>query len=734
MAESLNWASPDVTPSTRFLRSPITPGILAPPFLPYPPMPIRPRLALAVLLPALGTTTTASAMDSDAHFFESLPVVLSASRLPQALQDSPGAVTVIDADMIAATGYRDLARLFRLVPGMQVAQERGSQQWVTYHGLGADYPNQMQVLIDGRSVYSPHYSGGANWSALPVLLEDIERIEIVRGSNSATYGSNAFLGVVNIITRHTGAETGNSVSTRLGSHGIADLAGRAVLHDGPLGLRLSAEEQRDDGWSGLRDAQRLRRFNLRGDLALDAMNALQFSAAYSDGRLGVGFRDTLFDGSGERDLEQSDYTLHLGWRHTPSADEEWSLSWYRNGERTRDEWQVDSRANCVLTVVCDFLARLPQLRGEVDNNRRSVRDNIELQHRFSPTDGLRLLWGAEWREDRIESAFLFSDGRTPSQREWRLFGNAEWRMAPEWLWNAGAMAEHIEGDTLRLAPRLFLNWQPAPATAWRVGYSRAWRQPTLYERWANVQVSTDVFGVVNQRHTPNPGIRPQQIDSWELGYLGPLPWGGLADVRVFDEHITDYIRRTPVLDPAPFVPSQALSDMLGGNPFLIHQIMGGTQWANMPDKVRLTGIEYQLTLRPRAGTTLLLTHTVMQRRADDPAVRRSVAPYSASLTWLQEIGAWRSAASVLHMGPLEAGTGYAPGQRYTVPAYTTLDWSLGRSLRVGAQALEIQLTATNLLGAHQELAHKPLQAMPRYAGRAANEAGRQVFVSLQLPF
>ncbi|WP_240498614.1 hypothetical protein [Thauera propionica] len=85
-------------------------------------MPLHPRLALAVLLAAPGMMTTAAAMDSEAHFFESLPVVLSASRLPQALQDSPGAVTVIDADMIAATGYRDLARLFRLVPGMQVAQ------------------------------------------------------------------------------------------------------------------------------------------------------------------------------------------------------------------------------------------------------------------------------------------------------------------------------------------------------------------------------------------------------------------------------------------------------------------------------------------------------------------------------------------------------------------------------------------------------------------------------------
>src|SRR5690606_4487862 len=133
-----------------------------------------------------------------AFFFETLPVVLTVSRLPQPLQDTPGAVTVIDADQIAATGYRDLARLLRLVPGMQVGQERGNDQWVTYHGLGSDYPNQMQVLIDGRAVYSPYYFGGADWGALPIAIEDIERIEVVRGSDSAAYGSNAFLGVVNI--------------------------------------------------------------------------------------------------------------------------------------------------------------------------------------------------------------------------------------------------------------------------------------------------------------------------------------------------------------------------------------------------------------------------------------------------------------------------------------------------------------------------------------------------------
>ena len=656
----------------------------------------------------------ALAVQADDSFFQPVPVVLSASRLPQPLSDTPAAMTVIDAELIAATGYRDLSRLFRLVPGMQVHQERGNQQWVTYHGLGAEYPNQMQVLIDGRSIYSPHYYGGAQWSAIALAPQDIDRIEIVRGSNSAAYGSNAFLGVLNILTRHTAAEAGSSVGVRLGSHGIADVTGRAVAHHGALGLRITAQELRDDGWSGLRDDQRLRSFNLRGDLQVDATNALEFTAGYSDGEMDAGYAGTLFNGSGERELQQRDYSFHTRWRHTPSADEEWLLSWYHNAERTIDAWRVASRANCL-----NFCGLLPDTFGDVNNNRSSRRDDIELQHRRAAGDGLRLLWGAGWRHDRIESDFLFSDGREPSRQEWRLFGNAEWRVAPQWLWNIGAMAERIEDDGVRLAPRVFLNWQPDGLRTWRLGYSRAWRQPTLLERWVNVVVSAEGLGPVNQRHAPNPDIEPARIDAWELGYLGPFAFGGLLDARIFDERIRDYIRRTP------YASTPAL---------LLDPVMGSTQWTNMEGDIRLRGIEYQLSFKPRLGTTLMFTHTLIDRDADDPVVRRSVAPHTATLSWLQAVGPWHAMLSLMRMGALEAGTTHVPGMRYTVPAYTTLDLSVGRSVRLGSQPARVRVTATNLLGRHQELAHKPLQAMPQYRDRAPNESSPHVFVSLETVF
>lgn len=439
-----------------------------------------------------------------------------------------------------------------------------------------------------------------------------------------------------------------------------------------------------------------------------------------------------------RELEQRDYTIHATWRHLPSFDEEWSLSWYRNSEHTRDGWLVNSWASCPamdapVGRLCASLLDAPRYFGEVDNNRDTLRDNIALQHRLAATDALRMLWGIEWRHDRIESPFLY-DGQRRSREERRLFGNAEWRTAPAWLWNFGAMAEQIEGERVRFAPRVFLNWQPQGGMTWRMGYSRAWRQPTLHERWANVKISVEGLGVVNQRYTPNPDLRPQQLDTWEIGYLGSTPWGGLLDVRIFDEHIRDYIQRRPIELATPFVPSDALVDVTNGDPFLIHRTMGSTQWANMPGRVRLRGLEYQLSLKPRPGTTLLFSHALIERRSRNPAVRSSVAPHTATLTWMERLGNWRSTMSLLRMGPLAATTGDVPGLRYTVPAYTSLDWSIARSLRIGSQPVDLRLTATNLLGAHQELAHKPLQSMPHQRNRAPNKTDRQVFLSASMSF
>lgn len=674
----------------------------------------------------LGLATAATAGD-EAFFFETLPVVLTVSRLPQALQDTPAAVTVIDAERIAATGYRDLARLLRLVPGMQIGQERGNDHWVTYHGLGADYPNQMQVLIDGRSVYSPYHFGGADWGALPITIDDIERIEVVRGSDSAAYGSNAFLGVVNIITRHTAAETGSSVRAGIGDNGIADAGARLVMQDGPLGLRLSVQRQHDHGMPDIHDGRDIRTLNLRGDLRLGAHDELMLSAGLSEGERDMGYPDVLFDSSGTRTARHLDRTLHLRWRHSPGPDEEWSLAYYHNRERGRDEWFVDSSRN--LGAFKPLAGTLGVKRIPVDNNRDSRRDNLELQHRFRAGDGIRVLWGAEWRRDWLDAPFLFHGKGAQRQHEWRLFTNLEWRLAPAWLLNAGAMTEHIHDDSTRLAPRLFLNWQPTPTRTWRAGWSRAWRQPSLFEREADVRIVHD-GEVLNYRYRPNPHIRPQRIDAFEIGYLDALQDGtGLFDLRIFHERIRDLVLRRAVDqdDPPLFVDGLPVA-----SPYLVQRILGSTRWENHRDPVRLNGLEYQLHVRPWHDGELILNHTMIHVSSSERAVRDSVAPYTASLTWLQRFGPWRGSLSVLRMGPIDAGSGYVQGYRYQVPAYTTVDFSVARDVRIGSTPVELRLSGINLRGRHQELSHRPRQVV--HGNHPATEAGRQIHFSVRASF
>ena len=98
---------------------------------------------------------------TEADFFDEMPVVLSASRLSQPVNEAPAAVTVIDQDMIRASGFRDIPDLFRLVPGFTVAYTRDNTWGVGYHGLADAFSRRMQVLIDGRSVYTAGFWRGA---------------------------------------------------------------------------------------------------------------------------------------------------------------------------------------------------------------------------------------------------------------------------------------------------------------------------------------------------------------------------------------------------------------------------------------------------------------------------------------------------------------------------------------------------------------------------------------------
>jgi iron complex outermembrane receptor protein len=148
------------------------------------------------------------------------------------------------------------------------------------------------------------------------------------------------------------------------------------------------------------------------------------------------------------------------------------------------------------------------------------------------------MWGAEWKRIEHDSPFWYHERRSHARDEHRLFANLELRTGTDLLWNAGGMLEQLQGDEARLAPRVFLNWQAAPQLTWRIGHSRAWRQPDLFERNVDIRITDDKGELVQRRQYPNPDLRPQRIDASEIGMLGVFGDSrSTLDVRLFRERI-----------------------------------------------------------------------------------------------------------------------------------------------------------------------------------------------------
>lgn len=215
------------------------------------------QLGLSIALMGLASVSAAEDM---LFADQEMPVVLSATRLKQSIADAPASMTIIDRQMIAQSGAREIPDLLRLVPGMVVGYEKGWDAFVSYHGTSADMARRMQVLIDGRSVFQPSLAF-VDWIGLPLELDDIDHIEIVRGPNAAAYGSNSFLAIVNIITRNPADLPTVRAYTRQGGEGIKDTF---VSHAGvknSLSWQISANTRDDSGFSAYFNKETLRDAN-----------------------------------------------------------------------------------------------------------------------------------------------------------------------------------------------------------------------------------------------------------------------------------------------------------------------------------------------------------------------------------------------------------------------------------------------------------------------------------------
>jgi iron complex outermembrane receptor protein len=622
------------------------------------------------LIAALGVSHLACAQQvaqiSEKDFLEEMPIVLSVSRLPQRLDETPGAVTILDRQMIRQTGARDVADLLRFVPGFQVSNsfESNSPQG-SYHLTLGDYSNRVQVMVDGRSVYSPFLWGSTGPGLQTVAIDDIERIEVLRGSNSAAYGARAFLGTINIVTRDTVDTLGVAASVAAGDNGIQDTLVRLGWGDDTARFRMTADRRADMGLSGSSGPDRVNRVNLRADLKASAIDQIELRVGQSVSVASVGFDVDPGGGNGVRDRSITTSYLQADWRRNLGADQDLALQFSHMEESVGDQVPY---------------AFLPTVL--IDWGGRATSDNVSLQHTLRSGTDFKLAWGAELRRETIVSRALYDTDAQLITDFYRLFGNGEWHLNRNWVFNAGGMYESNSVGDDGFFPRAMLNWHLAPGQTLRVGVSMAQRPPSTFENFGHVVLRDSVNPAITATlYQSRPGLASEKIASREIGYLGDFAALGLSlDVRIFDEVLSDLIKERA--DGA-----------------------GIKYYINDSEVVNIHGVEYQLRWRPWSGANLSLGQIFVdnsQLNPSDPVyghiIPRDVFS-STSLMFVQKLDYGMNFS--LMYSQIDAMPQF-PGADVPAPAMSRTDVRVAKQLSWGKKRGEVSFVVQNLGPAYQD--------------------------------
>ncbi|NTV96997.1 MAG: TonB-dependent receptor, partial [Thiobacillus sp.] len=388
-------------------------------------------------------------------------VVTSVSKKSQTLSETAAAVHVISAEDIRRSGAASIPEALRLAPGVQVSAI-GNNKWaVSIRGFADRFANKLLVLVDGRSVYTPLFSG-VMWEALDVPLENIARIEVIRGPGAAIWGANAVNGVINIITKSPFDVQGGQVVLAAGSElknlGFARY-GWSPDPDTAATLHVQAHEsdasRQLDGDAG-KDNWRTRSAGFKVEHLLQH-GTLLVEGGLSHSQAGDEFLLPELDPMPDSPLTtatQKATNSHLmaRWQDNVGGGRQDSLQLYLEHSDYRHEILAEKRTTADL---------------EYQQRRQGTRHD--------------LTWGAGYRysADQIDSSSLFmTSERERGTSLYSLFALDEITLEPErWRLSLGARLEHNDYTGFVFQPNLRLLWNPEPNTSAWVSVARAVRTP-----------------------------------------------------------------------------------------------------------------------------------------------------------------------------------------------------------------------------------------------------------------
>lgn len=527
------------------------------------------------------------------------PVVITPTRLRQSLADVPASVTVITAETIRRYGINNIPDALRLVPGMAVTKATGNEYRISYHGTGVVTPRRLNVLIDGVSAYRPDLSH-VEWAMLPVAVEDIDRIEITRGPDSASYGPNSLMAIVNILTKRPKDVERFMASVEVGSHHATENTLRlATRLSNDTHVAATANTARNSGYDnatlrgGAHDSTDVRRLNVRAQTDLSADESLELQAAFARSRREYNYTYDPFV-LDYPDQTHEEVQFNARWTKALSATHELQIRAYHDGVSTNYDWQscwprialhpdvtpilnkyplfalalvnganlsslnpnntpTQAEINQVMAAVASLGGLGPALArdacGTVNLNGQETRSQVELQDTYVLSDTLRFVSGLGLRYQDANSVGYFG-GKVNNQVRW-VFGHVEYRPSTALTFNLGGYGESNSLGPGTFSPRAAVNYHLSDNQSVRAVYSKGTRTPDLLEARGKMapymeDVTPPVMGISNIAPLVllrgNPALRPEKVASFELGHLIVLrQWGMTVDTRVFSERLTNLI-------------------------------------------------------------------------------------------------------------------------------------------------------------------------------------------------
>ncbi len=442
--------------------------------------------------------------------------ITSLSKKDQNAYTTSAAVYVITAEDIRRTGVTSIAEALRLAPGVHVARA-GSSGWaVSGRGFNGEFANKMLVLMDGRSVYSPIF-GGVYWNEQQRFLDNIERIEVIRGPAGAIWGANATNGVINIITKEAKDTQGGLTQGRFGNRE----AGAGTRYGGKVGEKshYRASISHDDfgeslsrSGKGMHDDWDYTQAEFRSDLTLNDRDSMTVQGDYYSGdteedrTLPTPFAPYSFDYHSGTSIESGN--VNLGWKRKLAQGSEISLrGYYDENHRTRDI----AGEHRVRTFDAEFQHHLP----------------IGARHDVN--------WGAGYRlvSDRLEgSEFFYFNDPDASYDTFNAFVQDEIDLYnKEVLLTLGSKFEHNDFSGFEVQPNARVSWLMSEDTTWWTSISRAVRSPNRASEDVRLALTAQPQGVLT--FVGQEADKPESLIAYEAGVRSRLSRDVVVDATVF---------------------------------------------------------------------------------------------------------------------------------------------------------------------------------------------------------